>query len=1032
MVTLSYKIDLREYHIIINFKREFMKRKLSMILAALFLFVGMAWSQTRSVSGTVTSSEDGQPVVGATVKVKGTAIAAASDINGRFTLGGVPTSAKTLQVTYVGMKPAEVSIAGNVKITLHPDADMLDEVVVTGYGNFKKSTFTGSAANVDLSKLSDVPAVSAADKLAGTVSGVTVTQYSGQPGAVNAIRIRGMGSINAGNEPLYVIDGVPLQNGDKSEFTYADGGSSMLSMLNANDIESITVIKDAAAASLYGSRAANGVIVITTKQGAAGKAKVNLKADWGFANMAVDYRPVWGGPERRAIQYEGYKNYMLNQGKTMEEAVAFADSRIDSYAKEPWSGWTNWKDLLFRNGSHSNYEANVSGGNTATRYYASLAHSKQEGITANSGFERTTARLNLNSKAGKVDLGASALFAATHQNSVGEGTSYSSPIMSAAFTLSPSMYPYNQDGSFSTNFPTTNNTNPLQTYAVNYDRTNATRFLGSLTADWNIWDKLHFKEVLSYDVLNNKEDVWWDPASGDGRTSNGVMQRVINEFNQLNTQSQLFYKNTFGQHTLDALLGFETEDRAYAYNYIHGSNYPAAHQEFVNAGETSGESLKYGARLVSYLGRLNYDYQNKYYFGASFRRDGSSKLSEKTRWGNFWSLSASWRLTEESFMKNITAITDAKLRASYGVNGTQPSDYYGYMGVYKYGYKYNGISGSTETALANDDLSWEKNYATNIGLDLTLWQRLSLSFEWYNRTTKDLIMSKPISAVIGVIDGDGNANILTNIGSMRNRGWELEVKSVNFQKPDFSWTTSFNIGHNSNTLLKLNDGQNEIVGTYTIRRVGEPYYSFYGYEYAGVDKATGKESYYINKGDNPRATTTKPTEAQKVIIGSADPTVTGGLTNVINWKFIDFSFTLTYSFGGHAYDAASWLQTNGGNFNYLGNIPTYYKLSELWSKDNPNGTLPQFVYRGTNQRSSRWLLSTNHVRVKNVTLGFTLPKLYTTKVGLDRVRAYVSAANLLTFKSDKTYIDPEVDPTGIALFSTPALRTVTFGLEIGF
>ena len=332
-------------------------------------------------------------------------------------------------VSFIGMATQEVAIKQTVNITLKSDAEVLEEVVVTGYGNFKKSSFTGSASNVSTEKLQDIPTVSVQDRLAGSVSGVQITSTSGQPGAVASVRIRGMGSINASNEPLYVIDGVPMLNGNVSEFSYADSGNSLMATLNSNDIESMTVIKDAAAASLYGSRAANGVIVITTKKGASGKTKINLRADWGLSNMAINYRPILNGEDRREILHLGLANYALNNGNDEAAAKAFADKNIEDFAARPWSGYTDWKDVLFRNGSHQNYEVSAQGGSEKTRFYTSFAYTKQEGITNVSGYERFTGRANVTHQANRLTLEANTMFTNSTQNVNNEGTSFASPIL---------------------------------------------------------------------------------------------------------------------------------------------------------------------------------------------------------------------------------------------------------------------------------------------------------------------------------------------------------------------------------------------------------------------------------------------------------------------------------------------------------------------------------------------------------------------------------------------------------------------------
>ena len=1005
-------------------------KKLMMFLGCLLLSLGVASAQNQKVSGVVLSEEDGLPVIGAAVTVEGTSLGTITDFDGFFNITNVPATATKLKVSYLGMKSQTVTITPNMKITLVSDAEVLDEVIVTGYGTFKKSSFTGAASSMSTEKLADVPALNVADKLAGGISGVQITSTSGQPGSVESVRIRGMGSMNASNEPLYVIDGVPLYNGDVSGFGYSQGGTSLLSTLNSNDIESMTVIKDAAAASLYGSRAANGVIVITTKKGSSGKTTFNAKTSFGFSNMAIDYRPVLNGEDRRELLYVGLvNNYMSDVSKnpTMADATQFADDNIDKYAAKPWSGYTDWKKLLFKNGFHQNYEVSAQGGSDKTQFYSSLSYTKQEGITSNSGFERMTVMANISHTANRVILDFNTMISNANQNQMSEGTSYASPIMVATMTASPSSYPYNEDGSFSTYFPALNGANIVQTMKYNYDRNSVVRTLSTASATWNIWDNLRLKEVFNYDFNQANNRVWWDPRSKDGSASKEVYQRYMMNRSKWTSQTQLTYNKVIAEkHAIDVLGGFETESYKLDYVYANGSNYPGYLEEIGNAAESRSSSSKSESRMVSMLGRLNYDYDNKYYFSTSYRRDGSSRLSTDSRWGNFWSVSGSWRLTQENFMSSVRdVITDAKLRVSYGVNGTQPDDYYGYLGVYSYGANYNGQPGSSETRLFNPDLKWEKNYATNVGLDLTLWERLSIGFDWYNRDTKDLLLDQPVSQTTGM------ATILKNIGSMRNRGFEFEIKSTNIANDDWYWTTSLNLGHNKNKLTKLDGDQSEIIeGRYLIHQVGKPYYSFYGYEYAGVDPATGKESYYLNDGSGN--ITTNSAEANKVILGNANPKVQGGFSNFVSWKDIDLNFTFTYSFGGHMMDAARWLQSNGGSDHYDGNIPSYYKLSDMWQKPGDHAKLPQFAYNNSETTSSRWIKSTNHVRLKNITLGYSLPKHLTRAWGINKLRAYASANNLLTFKSKDLYVDPEVPVNGLVMFENPALRTVTFGLEIGF
>lgn len=548
------------------------------------LSCGVAFAQT-SVTGKVVASEDGEPVIGASIKVAGTNTGTVTDVDGNFSLN-VPAGSK-LEITYIGMNSQTVKASSNMKIVLTSDNKSLDEVIVTGYGNFKKSSFTGAAASMSTAKLSDVPSLSVEDKLSGNIPGVSISSFSGQPGAMNYIRIRGMGSINAGNDPLIVIDGTPVNSGNLSGFNdaqtgigYNGSGTNALSTLNSNDIESITVIKDAAAASLYGSRAANGVLVITTKSGSAGKTQVDFRSDWGFSNMAINYRPTLDGDSRRALIYQGLKNYAYDNidGTTDASAAAFADANIDDYAAKPENGWANWRDALFKNGSNQNYQASVTGGNDKTKFYASLSYANQNGIVDRSGLERMTGNVNVSHRFGKFKLDASSMISSMHQNSAMDGgASFAGAISSAVWFLGPSNAIYDKNGNLltKTDGAYNNGYNPIYENQHMSDRTNTTRSYSTLALEWNIWDNLKLREKVAYDYINSTEDVLWDKYCGNGSNSNGVMQRTYNEWTTMNTQTQLTYNKSFGAHNVDALLGFETEAWHNNNSYASGTDFLA-------------------------------------------------------------------------------------------------------------------------------------------------------------------------------------------------------------------------------------------------------------------------------------------------------------------------------------------------------------------------------------------------------------------------------------------------------------------------
>ena len=1024
-----------------------MYKRIALFVGGAILSCGVAFAQT-SVTGKVVASEDGEPVIGASIKVAGTNTGTVTDVDGNFSLN-VPAGSK-LEITYIGMNPQTVKASSNMKIALTSDNKSLDEVIVTGYGNFKKSSFTGAAASMSTAKLSDVPSLSVEDKLSGNIPGVSISSFSGQPGAMNYIRIRGMGSINAGNDPLIVIDGTPVNSGNLSGFNdgstgsgYNGSGTNALSTLNSNDIESITVIKDAAAASLYGSRAANGVLVITTKSGSAGKTQVDFRSDWGFSNMAINYRPTLDGDSRRALIYQGLKNFVyegnLEAGTDEATAKAFADSEIDGIAGKPSNGWANWRDVLFRNGSNQNYQASVTGGNEKTRFYSSLSYAKQEGIVEGSGLERMTGNANVSHTFGKFKLDVTTMLSSMHQQSaVDGGASFAGAIANAVWFSGPSNPIYNEDGSLTTSTGGAYNKgiNVLYENQHTSDITNTTRSYSTLALQWNIWDNLKLREKIAYDYINSTESVLWDKYSNDGKKSNGVMQRTLNEWTTMNTQTQLSYIKSFGAHNVDALLGFETEAWHNNSSYASGTDFPGELYEFSNSGDTSMESFKYDSKMTSFLGRVNYNYNDLYYASVSYRRDGSSRMARENRWGSFWSVSGAWRFGAEKFMKSIkNVLNDGKLRVSYGVNGTLPSDLYSYMNLYKYGEYYNGSNGMGIVGVANKDLKWEQNKAWNFGLDLTFFNRISVTLDYYVRNTSNLIMNRPISFVPGYYDASSfGASMAQNIGSMRNQGIEVSISSTNIQKKDFTWTTSLNFGHNSNKVTALTGDDDKIISGLMIHQVGKPYYSYYTYEYAGVDPETGLESFYINDGtENARKTTTDIAKANKVIVGKHDPAIEGGLSNFIKWKFIDFNFTMTYKLGGDSFDYATWLHDNGGTYALYGAIPSYYKLEDMWQKPGDNAKLPKFqTYSGVGHVSSRWLMPNDYLRLKNLTVGFSAPKEWLHNFGLSKARVYFSANNLLTWKSKDLYVDPETPADGLCTFEMPALRTYTFGIELSF
>lgn len=981
--------------------------------------------------------DSGMSLPGVSVLVKGTQTGVATDVDGNFEIK-LPDAKAVLVFSFVGMKTKEMAVPASgaaMKVVMNSDAEQLEEVIVTGYGTFKKSAYAGSASTVKTQDLKDIPAVSFAQILQGAAPGIQISSSSGQPGASTSINIRGMGSFNASNSPLYVIDGVPMMSGNISAIG-SDSGLDIMSTLNTSDIENVTVIKDAAAASLYGSRAANGVILITTRQGRQGKPVFAFKADWGFSDFAMEYRPTIGGAERREIIYEGLRDgQLVFENKSEADATAYADAEIDKYAPVPWCGYTDWNDVMFKKGSHQTYEFSASGGTDKIKYYSSLAYMKQNGITLNSGLERVSGRLNVDYKAtDKLTLGAKVLFSTVNQDVYSEGTGYTAPFYAVVNCVVPSDPVYNEDGTWNRNFIRNDDRNPKLASEYNFKREYVTRSFNTLYASYDIIKHLNFKTTLSYDFNTTKGVNWYDPRTSDGDDYNGALDKTMYERKKMIWSNVLSYQRTFSdKHNLDVLVGYEIDDQyrdyvgAYVKNFARPDKPETSNGVKLDAASGSANNT----RLVSYISRLNYNYDNKYYFGASYRMDGSSRLQRDNRWGSFWSVSGAWKINAEEFMKPTKSwLTDLKLRASYGVNGTLPNDYYGYMGLSSLTSNYDDEPGMSQSQLKNFNLSWETNYNFNAGLDFGFWNRLNFTLEYYTRTTKDLLMDRPISMTTGF------GSYLMNIGEVRNKGVELEIRSNNFSRDNFTWTTVFNIGHNKNKIVRLDGQQTEIPDGSQIRKVGMSYRTFYVMEFAGVNPQNGMPQFYTNakdeNGEYIKDITEDPSKANYIPMKSADPKVSGGLSNSLRYKFLDLSFMLSYSFGGWSYDNWAQKTEHGGN-DLEANIPTYYR--ERWQKPGDNARYERFIEGNgvtmTDYRNSRRLYSTDFIRLKNLTFGVTVPKEWTKRIGIEKTRIYMSGSNLLTW-AKHDYYDPEAVSDGTAIWGTPPLKTMTFGLEVNF
>ena len=989
-------------------------------------------SKKKRVTGVV-KDVMGEPLIGANVVEKGRSTnGVITDFNGKFTLE-VDESA-SLVVSYIGYLAQDIPTKGkgDFHIVLKEDANTLDEVVVTGYGDFKKATYTGSASVLTTEKLEALPVVSVGQMIESNIPGISVVAgTSSQPGAKTTLRVRGIASMNASTEPLYVLDGVPIPSYDLSNFTSMSeaGGMGVIETLNPADIESITVLKDAASASLYGAKGANGVVLITTKKGKEGKLRVNMAAKYGITDFAYTYRPLMGGEERRELIHEGLVNFQLDKGVSEQEAQQYADANIDQYAKRLPQGYSDWESALFKTGYQQDYNLSASAGNQNSSFIGSLGYTKQTGVSLNSEMERFTGRVDASNKYKKVEFGMNASFSWTKNVHLPEGKFYGSAIYASKVNLTPSTPIYNEDGTYASGYRENNGYNPVLEAEVNDYYARTVRAMGTAKIAYNVWDNLKISSVFTVDYSLTKDFFFQSPDGRDGATYQGRGRMQMTDRIRYTSQNNLTYSKTFGKHSVSAVTAFEVMKYDYEDLYAAKKTYGQdINTSLGNAADPidADQKLQEDA-LMSYVASVNYSYDDKYYASFSFRRDGSSRLSPDTRWGNFWSLSASWRLSQERFMQPLKSVlSDLKLRASYGVNGNLPSSYYGYQSTYTTGAFYNGKPSPWESTLGNEELTWEKNYALNLGLDIGLFSRVNVSLDWYTRTTKDLLMSKQLNSISGF------SSLLTNVGQMRNTGVELEVRSNNIKTKDFSWTTAFNLSHNKNKILKLADLPWFVDGRY-VRKEGYPFNTIYLREYAGVGPETGSALYYDNQqdenGNYTKNKVTDPGQASPIPLKDITPTISGGFMNTFNYKFIDLSFNLSYSFGGYSYDNASYILQDDG-YSVISNKSTEQR--RRWQKPGDITDVPRFVYgnkKGGNYNSSRAIHSTDHIRLKSLILGLNAPKAWLQKLGIGNARIYFSGTNLLTWAAYGQY-DPEM--SGVVGFYSPPLKTYAFGLELKF
>lgn len=1043
-------------------------------------------AQNASVSGVVTGT-NGDPIIGANIIIEGTTLGASSDISGKYTIPNVPANA-TLVASYIGYKQATIQVGNrtHIDISLQEESEEIEGVMVVAYGTAKKESFTGSAAVVKGDALQKRVVGNITKSFEGTVAGVQVASGGGQPGEAASVMIRGIGSINAVSTPLYVIDGVPY-----------DGS---LSSINSNDIESMTVLKDASAGALYGSRGANGVIVITTKKGKNDRIRISYKGNVGIASRALKRYDLVGMKDYVEMSYEALRNsgqygtgmdfqsasqYAANnlgqqigglkspeyynpyKNYSWETLIDQSTGKIQPDAKAAWD--ENWMDEITNNSAvRTDHVLSVSGGSEKTNYLISMGYYKENGILKNTDFERYTGRVNVDTQAKHwFKIGMNANFAHTDADYLSYTGTQTSNVWYIAQFMAPiyplyqkdmagnnvldengsRQYEYGQidDNGFA-NRPTAQGFNSKAELYNNKSYYSRNTFSGRAFINFGTTRKeaklygLKLALNMGTDfndyqgtIMNNKYH--GNAATQGGRLSKKNTRVLSYTFNQLVT-----YDRTFGDHSINVLLGHEY----YRYKY----NYANAEKTGIVDGideldpavtTTENSSYSHNMAIESYFTRVNYGFKNRYYIDASWRTDGSSRFYKTDRWGHFWSIGASWRMSEEKFMEGArTWLDNLTLKISYGKQGNDNlGTYYAWQGLYDYTWPNGTSAGAFASKLENKAITWEKNGNLNVGVEATMFSnRLGVSVEYYNRKTTDMLLETPMPLSTGF------ENYNSNAGSMRNQGLEVSLRGTIINKPYFRWDATVMGAFNRNKVLGLSNGQDVITSGARVIEVGKPIYTFYMSKTAGVDPASGKQLYYAywkqSVDDTGKLTNVRTDEyvtdnvsmatLSKYYFGSREPKLFGSIGSSFSiYKGIDLSFLTTYSIGGKVYDG---LYTGAMEVQYAGN--NWHKNAmRRWQKPGDVTDVPMLEVAGSYATNNNSLVNASYFAIKNITIGYTLPKKWLSKLDVESLRIYASFDNIAMF-NHMDGMDPQYNFTGSVDYSYAPSRVIAFGLDLNF
>jgi len=1032
-------------------------RKIAVLFALLFCSSISLFAQSKEVMGKVTDTKNNLPIVGATIKAKGYNNTTISDPDGNFRLT-VNDKAKTLIISFVGYITREMPISnGAINVNLQQADKSLAEVIVVGFGTKVKQDITGSVARVSAKEIGNTPATSFESALQGRAAGVLVSQQNGKLGQGISIRIRGSSSVSAGNEPLYVVDGIPLTTDNLSS---TDAPTNALADINMNDIESVEILKDASAAAIYGSRASNGVVLITTKKGKAGKSKLEFGYFTGsqkptghrtFLN-AQQYVDFFTRAAVGAATQDSINGYYNNVADALVDELAYVNSRFTRYSADT-QDWktgainTNWEDQVFQDAPISQYDLNISGGSESTKFFLSGQYLDQAGIIIGNHYQRYSGRINLDHKLKSwLNIGMNMNFSKSLNKRVSNDDAFSTPLQIIALApITPVIDPRTglQSGALdtvtgrpNTNYPTYYN--PLLSVNNAFYHTNVYRYLGNIYANASITNHLSFRTELGIDQLNQTEESYYGKITARNTgVPNGSGFYASKTVLNVNTNNYFNYKQTFNdKHDVEAILGMSYQDRKYDFSSAAGEQFPSdAYQKLASAASKTGaSSSSTTSTLVSYFARLNYKFNDKYLLAASGRVDGSSRFGANHKYGFFPAASVGWIVNKEHFLENVNWLNFLKLKASYGVTGNESIGDFESRPLYSGNGAYGGQAGQTPSQLGNPNLKWETTYGSDFGIEASILKnRIYIEVDYYNKDTKDLLLDVQVPGTTGF------SSQLQNIGKLNNKGIELTINTTNISTTNFRWTSTANFGANKNRIVFL-DGQ--LIGPDQNKaKEGEPLGVFYAREFAGVDPANGDALYYKNTlksdGSRDRATTNDYNQAEDVRIGNPTPKFIYGFGNTFTFKSFDLDVLLQGVYGNQIYNGGGQYMSASGSNGF--DNQTVDQLA-AWRKpgDITNVPEPRLWYANGTDPSSRYISDGSYLRVKSVTLGYNLPDAVASRLKLERFRVYFKAQNLFTFTKYKGW-DPEVNADyqasninqGVDFYSAPQIKSIVFGINIG-